>query len=77
MVTVNFSVPTDVRDEFNQCFAGENKSAILTQLMREAIEKYKHRQRRSQAIDRLLAFRQTQPPVNQQQIYESREAMRQ
>jgi hypothetical protein len=25
----------------------------------------------------LLVFRQTQPPVNQQQIYESRKAMRQ
>lgn len=77
MATVNFSVPAEVRDEFNRCFAGENKSALLTQLMREAIEKYKRQQRRSKAIDRLLAFRQTQPPINQQEIRESREAIRQ
>ncbi len=76
MATVNFSVPIEVRDEFNRCFAGENKSAILTQLMREAIEKYKRQQRRGQAIERLLAFRQMQPPINQQQIRESREALR-
>ena len=65
MATVNFSVPSEVKDEFNRCFAGENKSAILTQLMRDAIENYKHQQRRSKAIDRLMAFRQTQPPINQ------------
>lgn len=76
MATVNFSVPVEVRDEFNRCFAGENKSAILTQLMRDAIEKYKRQQRRAQAIERLLAFRQMQPPINQQQIRESREALR-
>lgn len=76
MATVNFSVPNDVRDEFNRCFAGENKSAILTQLMRDAIEKYKRQQRRGLAIERLLAFRQMQPPINQQQIRESREALR-
>ena len=76
MATVNFSVPSDVRDEFNRCFAGENKSAILTQLMRDAIEKYKRQQRRGQAIERLLAFRQTQPAINQQQIRASREALR-
>lgn len=76
MATVNFSVPVEIRDEFNRCFAGENKSAILTQLMREAIEKYKRQQRRAQAIERLLAFRQMQPAINQQQIRESREALR-
>lgn len=33
-----FSVPEDVRREFNALFENENKSAILTQLMRQAIE---------------------------------------
>jgi hypothetical protein len=37
MSTVNFSVPEDVRQEFNQLFANENKSAILTRLMQQAI----------------------------------------
>ena len=38
MATVNFSVPEYVKQEFNQLFATENKSAILTQLMLQAIE---------------------------------------
>ena len=29
MVTVNFSVPDDIRQEFNQLFEKENKSATL------------------------------------------------
>lgn len=38
MGTVNFSVPCDVKKAFNEAFEGENKSAILTQLMRQAVE---------------------------------------
>ena len=38
MAPLNFSVSEDVRQEFNTLFANENKSAILTQLMRQAIE---------------------------------------
>ena len=37
MATVNFSVPDDVKQEFNELFSSENKSAVLTALMREAI----------------------------------------
>lgn len=76
MATVNFSVPAEVKDEFNRCFAGENKSAILTELMREAIERYKRQQRRTQAIESLLAFRKTQPSISQQEIRTSRELLR-
>ena len=35
MSTVNFSVPDDVKDEFNAVFSGQNKSAIIAELMRE------------------------------------------
>ena len=37
MATVNFSVPDDVKEAFNEAFEGQNKSAIVTELMREAI----------------------------------------
>ena len=37
MATVNFSVPEDVKQAFNAAFEGQNKSAVLTQLMREAV----------------------------------------
>ena len=33
MATMNFSVPEEVKRQFDQVFAGKNKSAVLTQLM--------------------------------------------
>lgn len=39
MATMNFSIPDEVKEAFNETFAGENKSAVIAQLMRDAIEK--------------------------------------
>ena len=38
MATMNFSVPEQVKKQFDKVFAGKNKSAVLTQLMQQAIE---------------------------------------
>lgn len=57
MATVNFSVPPDVKDAFDKTFAGQNKSAVLTALMRQAVEERRRRQRRARAIEKLLALR--------------------
>ena len=46
MATMNFSIPDDVKRAFNKAFEGENKSAVITGLMRRAIEE-KERKRRS------------------------------
>ena len=54
MATVNFSVPDDIRQEFNHLFGKENKSAILTRLMQQAIEEKKQQQRRQLAINKIL-----------------------
>jgi hypothetical protein len=37
MATMNFSVPSDVKEAFDKAFKGENKSAVLTGLMRQAV----------------------------------------
>lgn len=58
MGTVNFSIPDDVKDAFNAVFEGQNKSAIVTQLMREAVERAELKQRSRSAITRIL---QAQP----------------
>jgi len=57
MATVNFSVPEDVKQAFNDTFNGQNKSAIIADLMREAVERARQRQRRNEAIDHILALR--------------------
>ena len=43
MATVNFSVPEDIKQEFNRVFAGPNKSAIVADLLRQAIENEQQR----------------------------------
>lgn len=54
MGTVNFSIPDDVRDAFNATFAGQNKSALIAGLMREAVERAERRQRSQAAVRRIL-----------------------
>ena len=39
MATMNFSIPDDIKDEFNQAFHGKNKRAVIADLMVEAIER--------------------------------------
>jgi len=68
MATVNFSVPDAVKQEFNETFAGENKSAVLTRLMRQAIEERHRQRRRATAIDALLELRGQQTPVSNEEI---------
>lgn len=42
MATMNFSIPDDVKDAFNEAFAGKNKSAIAAEYLLRAV----HEQRR-------------------------------
>lgn len=72
MATVNFSVPEDVKNRFNQVFQHENKSRLITELMKKAIEDHERKQRRAQAIDALLKIRAKQKPVSRQLISKAR-----
>lgn len=76
MATLNFSVPDDVRREFNALFENENTSAILTGLMQQAIEEKKQQQRRAITIDKILHLRKTQNPVSADELAQAREALR-
>lgn len=68
MATMNFSVPEDVKKQFDKVFAGKNKSAVLAQLMRQAIEGQQRFGRRKRAIDQLLALRKHAPRVTDKEI---------
>jgi metal-responsive CopG/Arc/MetJ family transcriptional regulator len=73
VATINFSVPEDVKREFNEAFKGENKSAVLTQLMRKAVEERRRQQRRAAAADALLNLRAQQVPVADAILQRARE----
>lgn len=57
MATVNFSVPDEVRDAFNETFGDRNKSAIIADLMREAVDRFRRRKQSHEAIQRILERR--------------------
>jgi hypothetical protein len=61
MATVNFSVPDDVRDLFNATFAHTNKSAVIAELMREAVERAARQRARQHAIESILKRRSKAP----------------
>lgn len=73
MSTVNFSVPDDVKDEFNAVFSGKNKSAIIAELMREAVERARRKERSHAAISRIAARRERAPSVTDASFRKSRE----
>ena len=57
MSTVNFSVPEDIKNAFNTVFEGQNKSAVIADLMRDAVEREQRRKQHCSAVDRILASR--------------------
>ena len=73
MSTVNFSVPEDVKKAFNEAFQGQNKSAIIADLMREAIERAERKQRHHRAIARILERGKNAPTVTEEDIRAARE----
>jgi hypothetical protein len=73
MATVNFSVPEAIKQSFNETFKDQNKSAIIAELMREAVERAQHRQRRMDAIDRILERREHAPRVSDEELHAIRE----
>jgi metal-responsive CopG/Arc/MetJ family transcriptional regulator len=72
MATINFSVPDDVKDEFNKIFKGENKSALLTRLMRDAVEERKRQKQRMTAIKAILRLRAKSVAASDDEIRKAR-----
>ncbi|MBL0351562.1 MAG: hypothetical protein WBJ68_18160 [Candidatus Dechloromonas phosphoritropha] len=74
MGTMNFSIPDDIKDDFNQTFAHENKSAVVAKLLREAVAQARRKQQSDEAIDRILArLGQERTRVSDEEIRRARE----
>lgn len=76
MATVNFSVPEDIKQEFNRVFAGRNKSAIVADLLRQAIESEQRQRRHVKAVDAILSRRNERVRVPPGSIRRAREESR-
>ena len=72
MGTMNFSIPDDIKEAFNEAFAGENKSAVVSGLMRKAIEEKQRRAELDRTLDalieELLRVRDIDPPLSDEEI---------
>jgi len=73
MATINFSVPDDIKESFNKTFKCENKSAILSRMMRDAVEERKRQKRRLAAINAILRLREDSIAVTDDEIRKARE----
>jgi hypothetical protein len=73
---MNFSVPDDVKEAFNKAFKGENKSAVVTALMRTAVEEKKRRAKQDRDLDalleELLRIRAEDPAATDEEIRRAR-----
>ncbi|MBS0613765.1 MAG: hypothetical protein JSS24_11390 [Proteobacteria bacterium] len=76
MATVNFSVPDDVKAKFDKTFSGQNKSAVLAELMRRAVREHEQRQRREKLFDALTSARPNRPAVTRRQLAAARRSGR-
>jgi hypothetical protein len=76
MATMNFSIPDDVKEAFNKEFDGENKSAVVADLMRKAVEDRERRKRSSDFVERMRRIRASGRPVTDDEIRRAREELR-
>lgn len=72
MATVSFSVPDEVKKQFNRAFARENKSSIIARLMMQAVEERRLQKTRARAIDSLLRRLRSRKPVSDREIRSAR-----
>jgi len=72
MTNVNFSVPDEVKEQFNRAFARENKSRVIARLMMQAVEERRLQRTRARAIDALLKLRRKRKPITVKQFRKAR-----
>ena len=73
MSTMHFSVPDDVKKAFNEAYKGQNKSAVIAELMREAVERAQRKQRSHDAIASILERRKHAPAFTEEEFRAARE----
>jgi len=76
MATVNYSVPDEVKKLFNAAFVGANRSAVISELMRQAAERELSLKHRREAVDALLAECSKTPQVSREFVRTAREEVR-
>jgi hypothetical protein len=72
MAIVNYSVPAPIKDAFNAAFAGENKSAVIAELMRRAVLEREQAARRVALLQSLTQDRVRRPAATDRALRAAR-----
>jgi len=76
MGTMNFSIPDDLKDAFNEMFKDENKSAVISKLIRDEVERRRLMAQRREAVEAINEIRKSAPSITQAEIRAIREELR-
>jgi metal-responsive CopG/Arc/MetJ family transcriptional regulator len=76
MATVNFSVPDEVKAEFDAAFGDQNKSSIIAQLMRRAVRERQLQSRRERLFRQLSSARRSRASFTSAEVRRTRAAER-
>jgi hypothetical protein len=76
MATVNFSVPDEVKAEFDKAFGDQNKSAIIAELMRRAVRERRLQIRRERLFRQFSSARVRRPSFTSEEVRRTRAAER-
>lgn len=71
MATVSFSVPEDVKAAFDKTFRAQNKSAVIADLMRQAVDDA-NRKRRERIFETLTRRRSQRPSLSDKELRTAR-----
>jgi hypothetical protein len=76
MATVNFSVPDEVKSEFDKAFGDQNKSSIIAELMRRAVRERKLQIRRERLFRQFSVARSSRPSFTSEEVRRARSTTR-
>jgi hypothetical protein len=76
MATVNFSVPDEVKMEFDKAFGDQNKSSIIADLMRRAVRERKLQIRRERLFRQFQVARSGRPTFTSAEVRKARSVER-
>ncbi len=68
MATVKFSVPDEVKAAFDKAFSDQNKSAVITALMRRAVRERELQTRRERLFRQLSRTRSSRPSITAAEV---------
>ena len=73
VATVNFSVPDEVKEAFDETFGDRNKSAVIAELMRRAVREEALNKRREQLFRQLTRAKSRRKLSSAASIREARD----